>query len=183
MIGRARPTTQGLHVEHLHRYLYLELLVSRIARGHRSRTPEDAREPPAYRDSAGMLAFKFLMPYDPRMAEKIVVYEKPTCSKCREVKRLLNDKGVEFEAINYFEQGLTADKLEQLLRAAGLKPEDAIRKNEPAYKEFVAGKGLGQDDLIRTMAAHPELIQRPIVVRGKKAVLARPVENLCALDL
>jgi arsenate reductase len=92
--------------------------------------------------------------------------------------KILADKGLDFEPVNYFEQPLTAAALKNLLGKAGLKAHDALRKNEAAYKEFVAGKELSEDELIRVMAKHPELIQRPIVVRGDKAVLARPSEKL-----
>ncbi len=110
--------------------------------------------------------------------ETVTLYEKPTCSKCREVKRVLTEQGVEFERINYIEQPLTADELRDLLQRAGLKPTDVLRTKEAAYREFVAGKNLGDDELLEVMAAHPELLQRPIVVKGDRAVLARPVENL-----
>jgi arsenate reductase len=115
--------------------------------------------------------------------EKITVYEKPTCTTCRKVKNLLHDKGVEFEAINYFEEPLTVDVLKRLLRSASLKPADALRTKEDAYKHLVAGKNLKDDQLIQLMIAHPELIQRPIVVKGTKAVLARPTEKLKELGL
>ena len=64
------------------------------------------------------------------------------------------------------------------LAALGLKPQDALRPKEEQYKKLVAGKDLSDDELIRIMAANPEIIQRPLVVKGKKAVLARPVERL-----
>ena len=70
-----------------------------------------------------------------------------------------------------------------MLRQAGLRPHDVIRTKEPAYKQYVADKDLSDADLVQVMAAHPELIQRPIVVREGKAVLARPVENLRNLNL
>ena len=95
----------------------------------------------------------------------------------------MTEKGVEFEAINFFEQPLTADLLKQLLRAARLKPSEALRTNDAVYKEKVAGKDLSDEELIRLMVKHPELIQRPIVVKGKKAVLARPAEKLADLGL
>ncbi len=115
--------------------------------------------------------------------KKITVYEKPTCTTCRVVKRQLQEKGVEFEAVNYFEQGISAAKLKELLDRAGLKPSEAIRTKEEAYKKYVAGKELSEDKLVLVMAEHPELIQRPIVVNGNKAVLARPVEKLEELGL
>jgi arsenate reductase (glutaredoxin) len=117
------------------------------------------------------------------MPDKVTVYEKPTCSKCQEVKNLLTEKAVEFEVVNYFDQPLGPDRLKELLRAAGLRPKDAMRMNEAAYGELVAGKDLGDDELIRLMAEHPELVQRPIVVRGDRAVVARPVAELKKLNL
>ena len=80
--------------------------------------------------------------------------------------------------MNYLEHPLSAVELQKILRAAGLKPQDALRPKEEQYKKLVAGKDLSDDELIRTMAANPEIIQRPLVVKGKKAVLARPVERL-----
>jgi len=96
----------------------------------------------------------------------------------------LTEKGIEFEAIDYMkDSSLSEAELKRLLRNAGLKPQDAIRKNEPAYQQYVANQNLSDNDLIRVMADHPELIQRPIVMRGSKAVLARPVENLAQLGI
>lgn len=92
-------------------------------------------------------------------------------------------RGVEFETINYLDQPLTADALKRLLRSAGLKPSDAVRSNEPMYRELAAGKNLNDDELLRLMVEHPQLIQRPIVVRGGKAVLARPTERLKDLGI
>ncbi len=99
------------------------------------------------------------------------------------MKKTLTERGVEFDAINYFEHPLTADTLKRLLRSAKLKPADALRTNEPAYKEHVAGRDLSDEQLISLMVKHPELIQRPIVVKGTKAVLARPSDKLKELGL
>ena len=70
-----------------------------------------------------------------------------------------------------------------MLRYAGMRPGDLLRTNEGAYKRYVAGQSLNDEQLIRVMADHPEVIQRPIVVRGDKAVLARPVEKLEELGI
>lgn len=115
--------------------------------------------------------------------EKITIYEKPTCTTCRVVKKLLTEKRVEFEAINYFEQPLKADDLKKLLKSAGLKPSEAVRTKEESFKNLVAGRNLNDAQLLDLMVAHPELIQRPIVVKGSKAVLARPAEKLRELGL
>jgi arsenate reductase len=85
--------------------------------------------------------------------------------------------------VDYTRQPLTADALKKLLRSAGLKPMEAMRSKEAAYKQFVAGKNLKDDELVSLMIRHPELIQRPLVVRGKKGVLARPVERLSDLGI
>jgi arsenate reductase (glutaredoxin) len=95
----------------------------------------------------------------------------------------LTTKGVDYQAINYLEEPPSADALKRLLRSAGLRPQDALRTNEEAYRRYVAGRNLSDDLLVRVMADHPELIQRPIVTRGDKAVLARPVERLAELGI
>ena len=95
----------------------------------------------------------------------------------------MTEKGIEFESIEYLKQALSADALSRLLLSAGLKPLDALRKNEPAYQQFVAGRNLDDDQLIRTMVEHPELIQRPFVAKGSKVVLARPSSKLSDLGI
>ena len=95
----------------------------------------------------------------------------------------MTTKGVDYRAVNYLEEPLSVDALKQLLRSAGLRPQDALRTNEAAYQQYVAGRHLSDDELIRVMADHPELIQRPIVTSGDKAVLARPVERLAKLGI
>lgn len=94
----------------------------------------------------------------------------------------MTEKGVEFETVE-LSKGVTAAELARLLTMAGLSPRDALRTNEAAYREHVAGKDLDDKKLMEIMVAHPELIQRPLVVKGGNAVLARPVENLEKLGL
>ena len=93
----------------------------------------------------------------------------------------MTERGVKVESVNYIESPLSATDLKDLLRRADLKPQEAIRKNEPAYRQFVAGKNLSDDELLQVIADHPELLQRPIVVREEKVALARPIENLSKL--
>ena len=95
----------------------------------------------------------------------------------------MTEKGMDFEKIDYTKNPLSAKELGQLLKQAGLNPQEAIRKNEAAYGQHVAGKNLSDEQLVRVMAEHPELIQRPIVVRGSKVVLARPVGKLTELGI
>lgn len=82
------------------------------------------------------------------------------------------------EYVNYLEHPPSAAELKKILKSAAIKPQEALRTKEEAYKKYVADKDLSDDELIRVMAAHPEMIQRPLVVKGNKAVLARPVERL-----
>ena len=95
----------------------------------------------------------------------------------------MTGKGLDFEAVDYAKQPLTAEALKELLRRAGLRPMDAMRTREAAFQQFVAGKNRSDDELVALMVKHPELIQRPLVVRGKKVVLARPVQRLKALGI
>jgi len=95
----------------------------------------------------------------------------------------LTEEGIEFESIELQKTPLPVEELKLLLGRAGLEPQDALRKNEPAYQQFVRGQNLNDDQLLRIMAEHPELIQRPIVTRGSKAVLARPSSKLSELGV
>ncbi len=116
------------------------------------------------------------------MSEKITVYQKPTCSKCRATLKLLNERGADFEAINYYEVPLTAGQLRELLKKLGISARELLRRDEPIAQELGIGKkDFPEEELIELMVKHPDLIQRPIVVRGEKAVLGRPVEKVNAL--
>lgn len=111
--------------------------------------------------------------------KKLTVYQKPTCSKCRETLSLLRDRGAEFESINYYETPLTEKDLSQLLKKLGLTARDILRKDEPIARDLgLAKKELSDKELIALMVKHPDLMQRPIVVGGDKAVLGRPPENV-----
>ena len=113
------------------------------------------------------------------MSNKITVYEKPTCSKCREVDKILRESGSEYEKINYYVQPLNEKKLRDLLKKMNFSARQLLRTSEAVYKELELGKReVGEDELIKLMVEHPDLIQRPIVEKGAKAVLGRPVENI-----
>jgi arsenate reductase len=81
--------------------------------------------------------------------------------------------------VNYYEQPFTRAQLKSLLKKAGLSPRDVLRTKEDAYKELgLAKKNLSDDELIDLMVTHPDLIQRPIVEKGDRAILARPAETV-----
>ena len=113
------------------------------------------------------------------MSKEIEVYQKPTCSKCRATIGLLKERGASFEAINYYETPLTEQRLRGLIEKLGIAPRDLLRKGEQVYRDLnLARREVSADELIRLMVENPDLIQRPIVVRGNKAVLGRPPENV-----
>ena len=93
--------------------------------------------------------------------------------------KLLRESGIPFEKVNYYVQPLSKKKLTELLRKMNLKPRDILRKGEAAYKELgLAADKFSDSELIALMVEHPDLIQRPIVERGDRAVLGRPTENV-----
>ena len=116
------------------------------------------------------------------MSDQITVYEKPTCTKCREMDRYLRDSNVDFSKINYYIEPLSEKKLRALIKKMDIKPRELLRTNESIYRELEIGKkDFSDDDLISFMVKHPDLIQRPIVERGDRAVLGRPIENVKTL--
>ena len=95
---------------------------------------------------------------------------------------MLRESGVAFDKVNYYIAPLSKKKLTELIRKMKIEPRDLLRKSEPIFKELGLGKGEFTDDqLIALMIEHPDLIQRPIVERGDRAVLGRPTENVKAL--
>lgn len=95
---------------------------------------------------------------------------------------MLRESGVPFEKVNYYTAPLDERKLRELLKKMKLAPRDILRTSEPIYRELGLGKSdFSDDEIISLMLKHPDLIQRPIVERGAKAVLGRPVENVRAL--
>lgn len=113
------------------------------------------------------------------MQPKIVVYQKPTCSKCRETLKLLREAGQNFQSINYYETPFTAASLRAVLKKLKLTARDVLRRDEPVAKALgLRAVEISDAKLIPLMVQHPDLIQRPIVVVGNKAVLGRPPEKV-----
>ncbi len=99
--------------------------------------------------------------------------------KCREADKLLRASGLEYEKINYYKQPLTVEKLREVLQKGGLSPRDVLRSGEPIARELgLAKRDLPDDELLALLIEYPDLLQRPLVVRGDKAVLGRPTEKI-----
>ncbi len=112
----------------------------------------------------------------------LTVYEKPTCTTCRKLHALLTERGVDFESVEYHVTGLTEPQLRELLGKLGAGPREVLRTREPLVKELgLEDPAVSDDQLIAKMVEHPVLVQRPIVVKGERAVLARPVERVLEL--
>ena len=110
---------------------------------------------------------------------KITVYQKPTCTTCRQVHAALKESGVDFDAVNYYVDPIPKTKLRELLRKMGLSPRELLRTKEPIYKTLRLGeRDLTDDQIVDLMVKNPDLIQRPIVEKGSRAILARPAERL-----
>tara|TARA_R110002073_G_scaffold44428_4_gene123107 strand:- start:1087 stop:1428 length:342 start_codon:yes stop_codon:yes gene_type:complete len=109
------------------------------------------------------------------MSDKITIYQKPTCSKCSATLALLKESGEDFESINYYETPLTVEILQDLVQKLNVSIRDVLRKGEPLARDL---ESISDDELMRIMVNNPDLIQRPIVVRGNKAKLCRPPENV-----
>ncbi len=113
------------------------------------------------------------------MSDKIIIYQKPTCNTCKTALGLLKESGEEFKAVNYYEAPLTIEQLQGLIGKLGLQARDVLRWGEPLARSLkLAERQLSEEELIRIMVENPDLIQRPIVVRGDDAVLCRPAENV-----
>jgi arsenate reductase len=113
---------------------------------------------------------------------QFIIYHNPRCSKSRQTLQLLEENGVQPEVVLYLESPPSAGDLKDLLVKLGINARDLLRKGEDAYKENnLKDKDLSDDDLIAAMVSFPKLIERPIVVKGKQAVLGRPPENVLAL--
>lgn len=112
---------------------------------------------------------------------KFTIYHNPKCSKSRATLALLQEHGVEPQIIEYLQRPPTQAELAAIIAKLGIEPEQLLRKGEDVYKAKYAGKTLTDAQWIDAMVSDPILIERPIVVSGKQAVLGRPPENVLEL--
>ena len=110
---------------------------------------------------------------------RVTIYQKPTCTTCRKVMKMIQDSGMDFDAINYYIEPIPKSKLRELLKKMGMKPRELLRSKEPIYRKLrLAERNLSDDQIIDLMVKYLYLIQRPIIEKGEKAILARPPERL-----
>jgi arsenate reductase len=108
----------------------------------------------------------------------LTVYEKPTCTTCRKLRALLDEEGIPFERVNYMVEPLLEPILRDLLRKAKLGPREVLRAREAREAGVTPEDGRTDDQIIKLIVEQPDLLQRPIVERGSRAVLARPIEKV-----
>lgn len=106
------------------------------------------------------------------------IYHNPRCRKSRETLELIQQSGNEVEIIEYLNNPPSIDELKEITQLLGLKPYDLLRRGEEVFKEKFKGKELTDEQWIEAMISYPKLMERPIVVQGRKAILGRPPENV-----
>ncbi|MGE5541086.1 MAG: arsenate reductase family protein [Bacillota bacterium] len=113
--------------------------------------------------------------------DDFVIYEKPTCSKCRAASALLDAAGRPYRRIRYHEERIPAEKLRELIVKSGLPPQEFVRTKEDSFKKLKRPVSqLSLDDIVSLLAADPDLIERPILECGSRVTLGRPTERAAA---
>ena len=110
---------------------------------------------------------------------KITVYEKPTCTTCRKLTKKLTENGIDFEKVNYYVEPFTKEKLSALLKKMNMQPSELIRRKGDTYKKLdLKNNAYTEAQLLDFMINNHDLVERPIVEKGAKAVLARPIDRV-----
>ncbi|WP_298486363.1 arsenate reductase (glutaredoxin) [uncultured Maribacter sp.] len=111
----------------------------------------------------------------------ITIYHNPRCSKSRQGLQALENSGKEFTIKKYLEDVPSEKELKDIIDKLKISPLELVRKNEAVWKELYKGKSLSDAEIIKVMATHPKLIERPIVIKNNTAVIGRPLENITNL--
>lgn len=110
---------------------------------------------------------------------QLTIYQKPTCSTCRDVMKRIKDAGIDYDAIDYIIEPPSRKTLAGIVRKMGVSARDLLRTKEPQYLELgLDNPELSDDQILDAIAGHPILLQRPILVYGRHATLARPAERV-----
>lgn len=107
----------------------------------------------------------------------VEILHNPRCGKSRNTLKILEELGVEITITEYLKNSPDEKKLKEIIRKLGISAHDLIRKNEELYKAY-KGKNLSEDECLKLMVKNPILIERPIVIKGGKAIIGRPPENV-----
>lgn len=108
----------------------------------------------------------------------ITVWHNPKCAKSREAVKMVEEKGEEVTVVKYMDELKTRDEIKSMLKLLGVSARELMRTKEDIYKELGLAKESDESKLIDAMAAHPKLIERPILIEGNKAIIGRPIEKV-----
>lgn len=111
----------------------------------------------------------------------LTIYYNPACSKCRQTLALLHERALEPTVVRYLERSLDEAEINRLIDRLGIEPHALLRTKEAAYREAGLSSSSSRDAIVSAIAAHPILLERPIVVHGTRAVICRPPENVLSL--
>ena len=113
---------------------------------------------------------------------KYKIFHNPRCSKSRQTLQILKDNECDTEIILYLETDIDQSVLESIIKKSSLSPRELLRKGEQEFKDNnLKNKNLSDQEIIEFMVKHPKVIERPIVIKGDKAILGRPPENVLEL--
>ena len=110
--------------------------------------------------------------------QDIKIWHNPKCSKSRNAMTLLEEKGITADVVKYLETTPSKEELKDVLKKLNMKASELLRSGEDIYKELDLENINDEEKLIDIMVLNPILIERPIIIKGNKAVIARPIENL-----
>ena len=110
--------------------------------------------------------------------QNIQIWHNPRCSKSRNALNLLEEKGIKSNVVKYLEDTPNKKELKEVLKKLGINAKALLRTGENIYKELNLKDENDEEKIIDAMLLHPKLIERPIIIKGDKAVIARPIENL-----
>ena len=111
----------------------------------------------------------------------IQIYHNSRCSKSRECLAFIEETGQEYEVIKYLDDIPSFEELKVIIKKLGIKPIELVRQKEKIWVENFKGKEMSDDEIIEAMILNPILIERPIIINGDKAVIARPIEKAAAI--
>ena len=114
--------------------------------------------------------------------DKITIWHNPRCSKSRDSFKLLEEKGLDARVVKYLDEVPNMGELQNMLKMLGMtSAQELMRTKEAIYKELNLKEETSEEALLQAMIANPKLIERPIVIKGNKAVIGRPIEKVIEL--
>jgi len=109
---------------------------------------------------------------------KITIWHNPSCSKSREAMSILETNNVQAEVVKYLESTPSVTQIKEILKMLDITPRELMRKKEDIYKELNLQDETDNNALIQAMAQNPKLIERPVIIKGNKAIIGRPTDKI-----